>query len=38
MLATLIGVVGAAIVALLDQGLRRQPTPAEASAAVADPL
>jgi predicted MFS family arabinose efflux permease len=35
MLATLAGVVGAAVVALLDQGLRRRPTPIEAPAVVA---
>jgi MFS family permease len=33
MLATLAGVVGAAFVALLDQGLRRRPTPIEAAPA-----
>ena len=33
MLATLAGVVGAAVVAVLDQGLRRRPTPTDVTAA-----
>ena len=34
MLATLAGVVGAAVIAILDEGLRRQPSPIEAPPAV----
>ena len=33
MLATLAGVLGAAVVAVLDQGLRRRPTPIEVAPA-----